>query len=588
MSFAHLLCRRQKFGNIQLVRKIGLIEAVALAALLILPAAAMGQFQSPYGQWTNGPSADASYFPIGVWLQSPTRANQYKAAGFNTYVGLWQGPTETQLSQLANAGMKAICHQNSVGLNSPNRGVIIAWSQQDEPDNAQPLPEGGYGPPVLPSEIVSRYNTIKAADDTRPVFLNLGQGVAWDGWHGRGTRTNHPEDYPEYLKGTDIGSFDIYPFASQYTAVKDKPWLVPFGVDRMISWTTDKQIVWNFIECTNISGNGKATPTQTRAEVWMSLVHGSRGILYFVHQISPTFIEPALLYDAPMLEMVSFTNNQIHRLAPVLNSPTIVTGATAAVSNAAVPVDTMVKKHDGATYLFAVGMRDGSTSATFTLAEPLNGTVEVIDEERTLTVSGGVFTDDFSPYAVHLYRIVSVSPQITAWRAYATHGTAGLLGRTIQDNDVEPRKHVTQLGVTFDFAIDPQSIDGETVMLTGGVSGDLSNLVSSVTLDASGRNMTIDLSQPLHTDQSLVVTISSTLRGTDGSALDGTRSIMMRLLPGDVDGSGRVEAADMRAIRQAVGQSLTAGNCHLDVDGSGAISGNDLREVRGRLGTALP
>ena len=24
-------------------------------------------------------------------------------------------------------------------------------------------------------------------------MLNLGQGVAWDGWYGRGTRTNHPE-----------------------------------------------------------------------------------------------------------------------------------------------------------------------------------------------------------------------------------------------------------------------------------------------------------------------------------------------------------------------------------------------------------
>ena len=44
-------------------------------------------------------------------------------------------------------------------------------------------------------------------------MLNLGQGVAWDGCYGRGVRTNHPEDYPEYIRGCDLVSFDIYPVA---------------------------------------------------------------------------------------------------------------------------------------------------------------------------------------------------------------------------------------------------------------------------------------------------------------------------------------------------------------------------------------
>ena len=44
------------------------------------------------------------------------------------------------------------------------------------------------------------------------MLLNLGQGVAFDNYIGRGVRRNHPEDYPEYVKGCDIASFDIYPF----------------------------------------------------------------------------------------------------------------------------------------------------------------------------------------------------------------------------------------------------------------------------------------------------------------------------------------------------------------------------------------
>ncbi len=37
---------------------------------------------------------DPTAFPIAVWLQSPSRAAEYKAIGINLYVGLWRGPTE--------------------------------------------------------------------------------------------------------------------------------------------------------------------------------------------------------------------------------------------------------------------------------------------------------------------------------------------------------------------------------------------------------------------------------------------------------------------------------------------------------------
>ena len=36
---------------------------------------------APYASWKNGPSPDPSYFPIGVWLQSPAQAERYKKAG---------------------------------------------------------------------------------------------------------------------------------------------------------------------------------------------------------------------------------------------------------------------------------------------------------------------------------------------------------------------------------------------------------------------------------------------------------------------------------------------------------------------------
>ncbi len=366
---------------------------------------------NPYAQWENGPPQTGDFFPIAVWLQNPRNAKRYKQAGINTYIGLWRGPTEEQLAELKKAGMKVICHQNKTALKHVDDPTIIGWMHGDEPDNAQSLGQGkGYGPPILPEKIIDDYYKIRHADHTRPVILNLGQGVAWDGWHGRGVRTNHPEDYPEYIKGCDIASFDIYPAVHSKPEVAGNLWFVAKGVERLTKWAGGKKVVWNCIECTRISNpEKKATPHQVKCEVWMSIIHGSMGLIYFVHEWEPKFDESALLHDPEMLSAVTAINRQIAELAPVLNSPTIEDAASVSSSNEAVPVDMMAKKHDGGMYLFAAGMRGNKTTATFTLQhdESVN-TVEVIGENRTINVNDGVFKDDFEAWDVHLYRTMAL------------------------------------------------------------------------------------------------------------------------------------------------------------------------------------
>jgi hypothetical protein len=379
-----------------------------------------GASGNPYGKWQNSPSSDLSYFPIAVWLQDPGLAPKYKGAGINLYVGLWKGPTEEQLEVLQNAEMPVICSQNEVGLKYKNepthprplqrRGaIIVGWMHGDEPDNAQPRRDGkGYGPPISPQKIFEDYKKLQAADPSRPVLLNLGQGVAWDNWYGRGVRKNKPEDYPEYIKGCDIASFDIYPVVHGSPEVQGKLWYVPYGVDRLRKWSDDKKIVWNCIECTRIhSPDKKPTPQQVKAEVWMSLIHGSMGLIYFVHEWEPKFNAHALLDDPDMLKAVTAINKQIHNLAPVLNSPSIENNVTVESSAKEVPIDIMVKKSIGAvaaTHLFAVCMRDGETRGIFTIKGLKDKTqIEVVGENRTIEATDGKFEDDFKPWDVHIY-----------------------------------------------------------------------------------------------------------------------------------------------------------------------------------------
>ena len=353
-----------------------------------------------YATWSAGPPSDPSFFPIAVWLQNPSRAAEYAAIGINLFIGLWQGPTEQQLSTLTTAGMPTFCAQSGVWASHLNDDTILAWTQDDEPDNAQSDGMGGYGPCIPASTVIDLYNTMKANDPTRPVYLNLGQGVANDSWVGRGVCTG-TSDYPDYTRGADIVSFDVYPVNDGLPL-----WYVAQGVDRLRQWSNHEKPVWNWIETTGFNEpSGAPSPEQVRAEVWMSLVHGSMGIGYFVHVFAPSFIEAGLLADPTMRDAVAAINQQITELAPVLNTQSISNVVTVTSSNGAVPVDTMAKRAGGSLYVFAVGMRDGSTTASFALRGVDTGSVEVLGESRTLTVSGGSFQDDFSPYEVHLYRV---------------------------------------------------------------------------------------------------------------------------------------------------------------------------------------
>lgn len=391
----------------------GAISPLAAAERVQTPAEV-----GPYSSWKNGPAAGAAFFPIAVWLQSPRNAAKYKAIGINLYVGLWKGPTAAQLAELERQGMPVICRQNEYALTQLDRKIIVGWMHGDEPDNAQPLGRGkGYGPPVAPEKVIADYRRLRARDSSRPVFLNLGQGVAWDGWRGRGVRTNHPEDYPRYARGADIVSFDIYPVVHGKPAVAGKLWYVPRGVRRLRQWTKDERIIWNCIECTHIGNPAmKPSPQQVKAEVWMSLIHGSRGIIYFSHQFQPRFIEAGLLADRRMAGAVAAINRQIHELAAVLNSPTV-KGVVAVEAEpkrvspelerglGPQPIAVMAKRYRGDTYVFAVRMEPSPAKATFRVKGLAPAAkVSVLGENRTLAARGGRFADEFEAYTVHLYR----------------------------------------------------------------------------------------------------------------------------------------------------------------------------------------
>jgi hypothetical protein len=356
---------------------------------------------------------DESYFPIGVWMQPPLKtATTLINNGINTLIGVWNPLDEPQWTAIKNAGLRLIVSQNDYALSLGSEPLLIGYHMEDEPDNAQwNAVTQKYDPCLATSYIINEYNMLKANDPSRKVFLGLGQGVAYNNYIGRGACRNNIEMYKAsnngYLAGCDICAFDIYPINNTDGITNGKLEYVGMGVQNLINWSGNKPS-WCWIETTRIhdSAPRKPEPWEVRSEVWMGIIHGAKGFGYFCHSfVTGATDESSMLHDPDMLAAVKRINAEITALAAILNSPTSTGYATVNSSNSSVPVDMMTKHYGGADYIFAIAMRSGETSATFTVSS--GSKVEVFGEGRSLTVTSGKFTDTFSPYATHLYKITS-------------------------------------------------------------------------------------------------------------------------------------------------------------------------------------
>jgi len=146
-------------------------------------------------------------------------------------------------------------------------------------------------------------------------------------------------------------------------------------------------------------------PMHTRSEVWMAIIRGATGIMYFTHAWRPKFneFEPTEEMRAELKRL----NAQITRLAPVIV-------ADAAKEKVSVSFDgdlhgeLMARSHDNSLYLFInnLDLKWRGGRATIRMEGLKKGTpVEVVDEARELIADHESFSDDFAPLGVHIYRI---------------------------------------------------------------------------------------------------------------------------------------------------------------------------------------
>lgn len=415
----------------------------------------IGGLDLPRVGWESGPDyyaafpkaaaagwTDPGFFPVGAWYM---RANQqsdidtYKSLGFNTTFEI-ENPASLPLFR--SNGIHAIHgHHDSPNVSSET----VGWLLPDEADMwggpgdaAWTGNYPGQGPVCSPENAACGYTIMQTAlnnlpaFDGRLMFSNFGKGVMF--WQSDAQARRFVDDY------TSAFSADIYWYTdndvclhaqgpvripgtgpiSEYTGL---PNLTEaecrrasnYGVTmqrmrELDAFNVGRQPIYAFVEIGHpFNGQGRTiTPDQMAGAVMSSLINEARGIIYFKHNFGGACVTNDAIIDncSPATRArLAEINGRIKTLAPVLNTQSYEWQFNAGL-------DTMLKVHGGAVYVFAM---IGPAPAPLT-TQPVSFTlppeiahyrnVEVMFENRTLTATNGRFDDAFAhEWTYHVYRI---------------------------------------------------------------------------------------------------------------------------------------------------------------------------------------
>ncbi len=370
--------------------------------------------------WTNH-----NFFPIGVWYESVLTQHDIdldRGAGLNTYVVL---TSNSDLSLVRRNGMFAV-----VDTDVPGQGAeTTAWELNDEVDMwAGPGTStwtGNYpgegqicvgGKLDCGFDVLRRLSAKLPTGDGRMRYANFGKGVMF--WES-------DSDASQFVNGyTSLFSSDIYWYTDPNVCLSSSEGpsigvaastcrrAANYGLTMQRMRHVDaldgkRQPIWAFVELGHPFQEASAptiTAPQIAGAVMNSLINEARGIIYFNHSFGGPCITQHLLRDAcgaAVRPTVTELNKRIISLAPVLNTQSYVWTFNH-------HLDTMLKEYAGSYYLFAMPGRTGGTGTQGLTFPPglIASQAQVLFENRTVPISGGVITDNFaSEHSYHIYKI---------------------------------------------------------------------------------------------------------------------------------------------------------------------------------------
>jgi hypothetical protein len=193
-----------------------------------------------------------------------------------------------------------------------------------------------------------------------------------------------------------------------------------------------------------------------------------------------------------------------------------------------------------------------------------------------LLAAGGGLTDDHTDFATTETSSCHAVPVAQSAFSRKIHGGAGTFDVSLLNNvEVECRSG----GATNDY----QMIINFATSVTVGDASVTSGTGSVSSLSVNGSQVTVNLTGVISA-QRIILTLINVNDGTNS----GDVPIPMRVLVGDVNGNGAVNATDVALTKSQVGMAVSSSNFREDVNANGTISSTDVAIVKSDVGTSLP
>ena len=358
--------------------------------------------------WT--PADTQGKFVIGVYRQPVQSLASWKARGINMTVFFYDNPVwmAEYIATCQALGISEIRNPQANIYADRSDPYLMAYSHEDEPDiNGIPT-----------STLAAEYATWKAAMPNIPVVVNVSGGDV--------LRPNFPANKDQIYQGifntADWVNSDVYPVsawshpqwidkAAVLSPVGDPYYsTIPFNsgnaIDKIRQLTGGKK-QFNYIESSwqrNTAlpsiGSRVPTPDEFRGEVWDSIIHGTKGIIYFPHAFFPD--EPDATPPEIVTEMTK-TNSLIQTYGGALNA---IPDTISNYVNLPGGLEATYRDYNGHRYYFVLNFsHTGVSNQTISLPGLGTGAVEVTTEARNVFASNGTITDTFTPYQMHVYRV---------------------------------------------------------------------------------------------------------------------------------------------------------------------------------------
>jgi hypothetical protein len=314
------------------------------------------------------------FLPIMQWLQCPTWFATNVHLGVDVFLGrgCTSGPAADEVAALQRLGAYSVLPYTPAVKGLPG---LFGWRFDDEPD--------GNG--QTPQAVAAKYRRIRRADPSHLNFMTVTSDFRKPGKQAL---------YRRYAAATDVLGFDFYPV----TGWCRPDWLPEVGAGQdVLRRLAGGRPTYQWIEATSTSGQfckGRGVkPAELRAEAWLAIASGAKGIGYFTHSWKPTYSQ--FRVSRPVQAAMRRTNAELTSLAPALLATPIRFGAPTALVCAA-------RSFHGARYLACVNPLRTRVRGAFSVPGA-HGNATVYGEGRGRTARSGRFNDAFAPLAVHVY-----------------------------------------------------------------------------------------------------------------------------------------------------------------------------------------